>query len=158
DPSIELSSADISIVDAQHGRIGDDDDEADTHQRHKDGEVDEEAGTRPETPDLLRHRQPLLREPRLPKRFPEPPPEPGPKPSAGPDSRWSPAFDEPPTNTRPPRPKPVPESELPTQPPRDDEKSLLSRIAGALDLDRLRSGGIGLLILALIAVIAAGVV
>src|SRR6185369_11253917 len=106
DPSIELSSADISIVDplkaVAQSRISDDDDEdAETHQRYKDGAIDDEVGTRPETPDLLRHRQPPRVEPR----------KPAPKPAAGPDSRRSPeprkaerkpppdsSFDDPPTN------------------------------------------------------------
>ena len=42
--------------------------------------------------------------------------------------------------------------------PDSSRRSALSRVAGALDLDRLRSGGIGLLVAALIAVIAVGVV
>jgi tetratricopeptide (TPR) repeat protein len=50
-----------------------------------------------------------------------------------------------------------PQRDLSTMVPRDLDPSLLSRVAGALDLDRLRSGGIGLLIAAFVGVVAAGV-
>jgi tetratricopeptide (TPR) repeat protein len=145
--SIELTSGEISIVE-QPPSIADDDDEdeADTRQRRRrGGEVDDEVGTRPETPDLLRHRRPAeVDRDRAEPRSARPP-----------QRKRSNPFEVVRDEVPPP---PAREADLPTVVPRDDESSLWSRIAGALDLDRLRSGGIGILVAALVAAIAAGVV
>jgi tetratricopeptide (TPR) repeat protein len=167
DPGIELSSADIHVVpaptapaegrmkrSADHGielapRIDEDDEDEDedTRQRHK-RQVDEDAGTRPETPDLRRARQ---------RRDSAPPEETAER------APWHQATPLPPPPTRPQKkirnPFHDPPAPAPTPaPPAAKSLAPLARGGGFFDLERLRAGSVGYLVAALVSVVAAGVV